>query len=738
MGNKRNAASHRPIGVFDRRGLSVPSRLAVILSALCALATVRPAASQQPRKNVLVLSSTVKYSDEFLNAVEPAIRSRVPGQVTFYEAYLDDLRVNDESYRESEAETFRRRYSGLKIDLVIAINPPALYFADDFRDKIFPGAPIVCEGLSKRDLDRQTSWPGVTGVTTPMGFRETVDLALRLEPDTKNVAVVAGVTPWDSDFVGTLHSALIPYQGEVKEIDLVEAPSPDALQRVAALPPHTIVFFQELPQFSNQPGFGTWDLLREVGQRRPMYSVFTRLCIDGCIGGVFEDTNQLDVSTAAVASRVLLGERPENIPIVDGSPLHIQVDWRALRRWHIPESALPPGSIVLFRQPTLWEQGRKYFIAGIAVIVLQALLIFGLLWQRAWRKKTQAELRRSEEKFSKSFRHSPLAITIVRANDGRYVDVNETFEERTGWRRDEVIGRTPLEVGLWSDPNQRSKFLKEVFTEGSVRNLEVPYRRKDGELRVSLGSAELIEVGGVSCILSVIADITERKAANEALASLSGRLIEAQEAERTRIARELHDDISQRLALVAMTLKNLKHQVPPSDVDASGYIDDASKRISDLEDDVQALSHRLHSSKLEYLGLEAAAGSFCSEISERHDVKIDLRCDGVPGELSDDISLCLFRVLQEAVHNAVKYSGAGKFEVSLAAVPGDIKLRVHDAGAGFDTSTIDGHGLGLTSMRERLKLVNGELFIDSKPGHGTTILARVPLDSSPGSSGAAT
>ena len=150
--------------------------------------------------------------------------------------------------------------------------------------------------------------------------------------------------------------------------------------------------------------------------------------------------------------------------------------------------------------------------------------------------------------------------------------------------------------------------------------------------------------------------------------------------------------------------------------------------MSELKSDIQALSHRLHSSKLEYLGLEAAASGFCRELSDRQNVKIDFRCDGLPEDLSYDISLCLFRVLQEALHNAVKYSGVDQFEVSLECVSQIIQLRVHDSGARFDpklpTASV---GLGLTSMKERLKLVSGELSIHSKPHEGTTILARIAI-----------
>ena len=147
----------------------------------------------------------------------------------------------------------------------------------------------------------------------------------------------------------------------------------------------------------------------------------------------------------------------------------------------------------------------------------------------------------------------------------------------------------------------------------------------------------MIEVEGEPCVLSVIADITERRLAEEAISGFSRRLIEAQETERTRIARELHDDINQRLAMVAMSLKMLQQDLPSSEQKTGRRLEETCAQLSDLGDDVQALSHRLHSSKLEYLGLKAAASSFCRELSERQNVKIDYRCDVLPEELPGDV-----------------------------------------------------------------------------------------------------
>jgi signal transduction histidine kinase len=238
----------------------------------------------------------------------------------------------------------------------------------------------------------------------------------------------------------------------------------------------------------------------------------------------------------------------------------------------------------------------------------------------------------------------------------------------------------------------------------------------------------LIEVDGEKCCLSVWADITDRKQAEEALASVSHKLIEAQEKERTRIARELHDDINQQVALAAVELEGLQQSNPNLDSEARRRMKALVKRISDIGMEVQAISHRLHSSKLEILGLVSACRSFCREVAEQHKVTVDFAADGVPREVPQDVTLCLFRILQESLNNAIKHSGAQHFEVHLRAVSDEIQLTVRDCGVGFDApAALSGHGLGLISMRERASLVKGTISITSKPMSGTEITLRIPI-----------
>jgi signal transduction histidine kinase len=206
------------------------------------------------------------------------------------------------------------------------------------------------------------------------------------------------------------------------------------------------------------------------------------------------------------------------------------------------------------------------------------------------------------------------------------------------------------------------------------------------------------------------------------------RLIEAVETERSRIARELHDDINQRIALLAVSLERIESNLTTSDSRIRGQISQVRQGLSDLGNDIQFLSHQLRSSKLDYLGLVPAARSLCRELSERHNIEIIFSAEAVVGKLPSQVSLCLYRVLQEALQNALKHSGARRFTVDLRETPKQIQLTVGDNGCGFDQhAAAHNRGLGLISMHERMRLVDGILTIQSARNQGTTVQATIPF-----------
>jgi PAS domain S-box-containing protein len=315
--------------------------------------------------------------------------------------------------------------------------------------------------------------------------------------------------------------------------------------------------------------------------------------------------------------------------------------------------------------------------------------------------------------------------------DGIIVSWNTGAQKIYGYTEAEAVGK-PISMLVPPElPDEENKILETLKSGDRIEHFETVRVTKTGKrINVSLTISPIKDSTGRTVGISGIArDITERKLAEAALVSVSRKLIEAQEQERSRIGRELHDDIGQRLSLLAVEVQQL-HGNSVILPDVHSRIGEFLKQIKEIATDIQSLSHELHSAKLQYLGIAAAVRGFCREFAEQQNVEIDFKAHDLPSPLSPDISLCLFRVLQEALHNSVKHSGVRQFEVRLCGTSDEIHLTVKDSGAGFDREAAkESFGLGLISMEERLRLVGGELSINSKPKGGTTVHARVPLSS---------
>jgi PAS domain S-box-containing protein len=335
-------------------------------------------------------------------------------------------------------------------------------------------------------------------------------------------------------------------------------------------------------------------------------------------------------------------------------------------------------------------------------------------------------VRESEERFRLVSNTAPVMIWVT-GSDKLCTYVNQRWLEFTGRPIEAELGYGWTEVVHKEDFERCVKTYSEAVDHRQSYGMEYRARRHDGEYRwiLDTGVPRFNPDGSFAGFIGSCLDITDRKLAEDALASVGRRLIEAHEEERSWIARELHDDIGQRIALVSVELEQYD---PHADaIPALDFIRRACQHLVDLGKDIQALSHRLHSSKLEYLGFISASKSFCRELSEQRKVEIEFKHSEIPSTMPKEISLCLFRVLQEALQNAVKHSAVKNFTVEVHCTKEGISLIVTDSGVGFDwQDAMDHKGLGLISMRERLRLVNGELSIQSEPGRGTTVLARVP------------
>jgi len=829
-----------------------------------------------------------------------------PYQIELYSEHLETILFPDEATQREIRDSYIRKYRDRKPDLIIAVGPSSIKFMVDSHEKFFPNIPIVFCGSTEELADNPKLDFQFAGVWRTIDPAKTLDAALKLQPGTEHVVVVGGgVHSYDRRIEAIVREQLRSYESRFEFTYLTGLAMPVLLERLKHLPNHTIIFYTVIEQDAAGARFipETQSIPMVVGAANaPVFVMVDNFVGQGTVGGYVTSFATEGQAAAGIAMRILKGERPQDIPIVRDANLYM-FDWRALQRWGFRESGLPPGSVVLYRQPTVWQSYRKYFIGVACLLVIETLLVLALLWQRARRRTAEESL---VERLTFETLLSDLSTTFINLpeeqvapninqNVGRIAEflkldritLYEFSQDRTelalsfAWSKEgaqEVLAvmrtnhlpwwtdrtlrgevlvtsdvnalpdvassekeylRTrdiismasvPLEVGgevfgamtfvsttrrvVWSeDTVQRLKMLAEIFsnalgrkhTEARLREseerfrlvantapvliwmsgtdklctyfnqgwldftgreleaelgngwangvqpedleqcletyteafdrrqpfrMEYRLRRHDGEYRwvLDTGVPRFDADGSFVGYIGTAIDVMDRKEAEQALASVSGRLIEAQEEERQRIARELHDDISQRLAILSIELQGLEEVRPKSPAELHNRTQQLLERTLQISNDIHALSHRLHSSKLDYMGAVAAMAGFCREFAEQQGVEIDFEHTDVPRSLPRDISLCLFRVLQEGLLNAVKYSGVRHFQAELRGVPGAILLLIRDSGAGFDPeAAMKNDGLGLISMRERVSLVKGTISIASKPLVGTEIRVHIPL-----------
>jgi PAS domain S-box-containing protein len=377
----------------------------------------------------------------------------------------------------------------------------------------------------------------------------------------------------------------------------------------------------------------------------------------------------------------------------------------------------------------VWPDGSVHWIAGRWQVFMNGSgapsRMIGVNTDVTERKLAEDALRESEQRFRLVANTAPVMIWMS-GQDRRPTYFNQFWLDFTG------LSETDLQNGLAGivhpdDYQQCHETYCRGFDQRQPFKKECRLRRHDGQYRwmLDLGVPRFHKDGSFAGYIGTCIDVTDQKLAEEVVSGMARKLVDAQEQERARIARELHDDINQRLAMLAVELEQLQDN--PSDV--TSRLQKLRKQTIEISSGVQALSHDLHSSQLEYLGVVAGMRGWCSEFGERQKLEIDFSSD-VSTVLPFQLGLTLFRVLQEALHNAVKHSGVRRFVVQLREDSGEIHLVISDLGKGFDVqAALQGKGLGLISMRERVRLVNGTIAIESKPMCGTSIHARIPLES---------
>ncbi len=391
----------------------------------------------------------------------------------------------------------------------------------------------------------------------------------------------------------------------------------------------------------------------------------------------------------------------------------------------------------MFRQDgaLLWleESGRATFDRDGKMVRL-----VGMTADITERMRAESSLKQSEDRYRDLVENSQ-DLMCTHDLKGRLLSVNPAVARALGYEIGELL---QMSIPDLLSPRARplfDAFVAQIRRDGaSAGSMRVTTRA--GEERIweyhnTLRTEDVPE----PIVREMARDVTDRKRAEKALhqrdtelaeaqRSVSRRLIEAQEQERTRIARDLHDDFGQRLALLTIELELLQQNSPDLPAEVRSRIGELGNQTSKIATDIQSLSHELHSSKLEYVGITAAMRGFCQEFGEKQKVEIDFKTHDLPSPLSPNIPLGFFRVLQEALHNAAKHSGVRHFEVRLWGTSDEIHLTVSDSGTGFDPEVAkQSRGLGLISMEERLKLLDGTFSIESQPKCGTRVHACAPL-----------
>ena len=371
---------------------------------------------------------------------------------------------------------------------------------------------------------------------------------------------------------------------------------------------------------------------------------------------------------------------------------------------------------------SFWSRYEWWIIAFVFLAVVEALLIIGLVVNLVRRRRAEEALRESED-LHRIILSNISDTVFLTDNQGKFTFVCPNVHTIFGYSYDEAWSLGHIERLLG-----RNHFVPdEVAPLEEIRNVEHTVNVKCGTPHTLLVSVKPVEIRD-GTLLYVCRDITDLQASRARVKDLAGRLINAQEQERKSIARELHDDLSQQVAAMGIELSLLTDQLSNADRGARDRLASLQDRVQVLCEWIRELSHSLHSSTLDHLGLSAALRGFCREYTEREGIAVRLNITEDLGTVPSDAALCLYRVTQEALHNVAKHSGATSAQVSLSGSDEFLELHVTDPGRGFDVERrATGDGLGLASMEERIRLLRGTLELKTEPGAGTELMAKIPL-----------
>lgn len=673
------------------------------------------------------------------------------------------------------------KYGRLRIDAVVAVGRAALLFARRHGTALFGSVPIVFAGVARNSVS-SADLVNATGVWLTLGWNATVDAALRLQPQTRHVVLVSGTSDTDRAWAAAARAQLDPYEDFLVVTELTDLPLDEIVHLVSGLRDGAIVLLTPfLRDGAGQSFVGTEGRLPITTAAR--VPVYTLTPTPGGLGGHFVRFEGHGVAAGEITAAVLRGERP---PPVEGPAGAYAFDARALTRKGLDERRLPAGSEVQHREPSPWERYRWYVVAALVFVAGQSALIGGLLAQRVHRRKAQRAL---DEQLRFERLLSELSSSFVAVAPGALDEAIRHGLQRVGEEMD--LDRVSLltadfaegpvrRTHVWSRPGleQATDVERDAFPWIIARLVRgepthvvdpddlPPEAATDRAALLGRGirsvavvplSIEQQPVGALTCTTrrarrewhnvvdrivllgQVFSNARARQQSDLALRQshgrirdLAGQLLKATEEERRRIAREIHDDLSQRIVALGIGLGLLERHLGEVDPALRHRIAELHERISSLGEHTRRLSHELHPAALQVAGLAAALREHCAEFRADTGIAVDLKLGPALDTLSPDLAVCLYRIAQAALTNVARHSGARRVSVVARIDDGTATLTVSDDGAGFKMATgRDEHGLGLVSMMERARLVGGSVEVRSAPGDGTEVRARVPISGEP-------
>ena len=684
-------------------------------------------------RRVVVLQSFDRGNlilDEFTATLRAQVNARLPEPVTFTEFTVNPAGF-DPAPERATVDYLRSAFAGRpKPDLLITSGGPAAQFARKYRAELFPDVPLLYAAVDQRFVQGLSFTDQETAVAVANDPAEIIADILRLLPATQHVFIVLGESAlgrfWREEFAR--ESVRFPRQVQLIWADGMTYAA--MLDRASTLPPRSAIYVHSFEVDGEGATYAKARVLADLRARAraPLFGSQSPELGFGVVGGNLMSIDEVARRTTDAALRILGGTTPARVETVIQQPGPYIFDWRELQRFGIGEDRLPAGSVVRFREPGVWERYRSAIVGAASALVAQALLIAALLVNRVKRRRAEQSLRESEGRFRVLANAAPVMIRIS-GIDALATDFNVPWSTFTGRDLEQERGHGWSD-GIHPDDVRCLETYRQAFERREPYRIEYRLRRADGEYRWMLDSGQprFMPDGAFAGYIGSAIDISELRAARATLSSLNRRLIEAQEQERSLVARELHDDICQQLTVLTWDLHRLNNAIPASETEARRRAKALHDEVTLLAEHVNSMSHRLHSPKLELFELATVAGMFCRDIATRHGVTVEFVHHEVPETLPEGVAHNVFRVLQEALSNGVKHSGASRYRVSLCGTDDRLLLEVRDDGCGFDpAAAIAKSGLGLVTMQERLTLLHGDVRIESTQGSGTRVVASVPL-----------